>query len=199
MEDAMNQETQPPPALEQMETAWEIQERPFTSPTPLIGPLLAWLRTAWNSVSTKWYVRALIQQQNQFNRLTVQQFYQIKDQYQATSNHLAALNTRLDTQLTAFDSRLSAFDSRLSAFDSRLSAFDSRLLAQDHDQSDLLYDVGELTAQFVQLHRQLQALEDRLVKLEQEKGTARNLGEVGETPEDRGDQGDVSGRDNQSE
>ena len=38
---------------------------------PVFGPLIARLRAAWNSVSTKWYVRPLLQQQNEFNELVV--------------------------------------------------------------------------------------------------------------------------------
>jgi septal ring factor EnvC (AmiA/AmiB activator) len=98
MEVAMNQENQPPAALEQMETAWEVQERPFTSPTPIIGPLLVWLRTAWNSISTKWYVRVVIQQQNQFNRLTVAQFHEVEQEFEAADTRLAALDGRVVAQ-----------------------------------------------------------------------------------------------------
>jgi septal ring factor EnvC (AmiA/AmiB activator) len=138
----MQPEKQPPAVLEQLETAWEVQERPFTSPTPVIGPLLAWLRTAWNNIATKWYVRAVVQQQNEFNRLAVQQFHEVEQGFAATA-----------TQQTALD---------------------GRLVAQDHEQSDLIHDVGELTAQLIQLKRQLQAMEERLVALEAEKETQAN-------------------------
>jgi hypothetical protein len=191
MEAAMNQETQPPPALEQMETAWEVQERPFTSPTPLIGPLLAWLRTAWNNISTKWYVRAVIQQQNEFNRLTVQQFHEV--------------NHEVNRRFEAAGTRLTALDGRLTTFDGRLTAFDGRLVAQDHDQSDLVHDVGELTAHIVQLKRQLEVLEERFVALEREKETQVNSEELaparpgGATQEVDLSKGIESGRDEQGE
>lgn len=56
----------------QDETDWlfaqaQIKERPFTSATPVIGPLLAWFRAMWNSVATKWYVRPILAQQNAYN------------------------------------------------------------------------------------------------------------------------------------
>jgi hypothetical protein len=60
-----------PLTLVQLETSWQIAEKPFVSSVPLVGPLLTWLRTTWNNVATKWYVRAILQQQNEFNRLTV--------------------------------------------------------------------------------------------------------------------------------
>ena len=37
-----------------------VVERPFTSNVPLAGPFIARFREAWNSVSTKWYVRPLL-------------------------------------------------------------------------------------------------------------------------------------------
>lgn len=52
---------------------WEVQEKPFFSSMPLIGPLVVRLRTAWNNVATKWYVRLVLEQQNAFNRLTTDQ------------------------------------------------------------------------------------------------------------------------------
>jgi GT2 family glycosyltransferase len=57
------------PVIEDMSEAWQIQDRPFRSQVPLIGPLIAAVRTAWNSVSAKWYVLALFQQQMHFNLL----------------------------------------------------------------------------------------------------------------------------------
>jgi hypothetical protein len=50
----------------------EIKELPFRSSTRFVGPIIARLRSLWNSVSTKWYVRPMLQQQNEFNRLLVE-------------------------------------------------------------------------------------------------------------------------------
>ncbi len=50
-----------------------VAERPFTSQTPLFGPLIVWLRTTWNNVAAKWYMQPLLAQQNQFNDLLVTQ------------------------------------------------------------------------------------------------------------------------------
>jgi hypothetical protein len=47
-----------------------VHERPFTSHTPLIAPLIVRFRSAWNSIAAKWYVRPLLEQQNAFNRRT---------------------------------------------------------------------------------------------------------------------------------
>ncbi len=51
---------------------WVVEERPFSSHVPVIGPIIAWLRTIWNDVSTKWFVRLILQQQNEVNRILAQ-------------------------------------------------------------------------------------------------------------------------------
>ncbi len=50
---------------------WQVRERPFVSQAPIAGPLIARFREAWNSVSTKWYVRPIVEQQNEINRRLV--------------------------------------------------------------------------------------------------------------------------------
>ncbi|HFQ93825.1 MAG TPA: hypothetical protein ENK32_07440 [Anaerolineae bacterium] len=47
-----------------------LREVQFTSPQPVVGPFIAAIRRAWNWMSTKWYVRPLIRQQNDINRQT---------------------------------------------------------------------------------------------------------------------------------
>ncbi|MDX1687892.1 MAG: hypothetical protein R3248_07905 [Candidatus Promineifilaceae bacterium] len=58
-----------------LEEKAEIEERPFRSETAVVGPLIARFREMWNSVATKWYVRPLLQQQNNFNRLVVERLH----------------------------------------------------------------------------------------------------------------------------
>jgi GT2 family glycosyltransferase len=50
------------------ELPWFVQERPFTSTVPIVGPAIARFRELWNSVAAKWYVRPLVEQQNEFNK-----------------------------------------------------------------------------------------------------------------------------------
>ncbi|MFN2122817.1 MAG: hypothetical protein ACK2UP_04865 [Candidatus Promineifilaceae bacterium] len=49
-----------------------IVEQPFESTVPLFGPLIARLRSSWNNVAAKWYVRPMLAQQNEYNRLLVE-------------------------------------------------------------------------------------------------------------------------------
>lgn len=70
---------------EQRSLAWlqekgRLQEKPFTSTVPIIGPLIVWFRGVWNSVAAKWVMRSTIQQQNEFNNLVVQQISGFEEQ-----------------------------------------------------------------------------------------------------------------------
>ena len=66
--------------LAELEAAQTIQEVPFTSTVPVIGPLIAGFRSLWNSVSTRWYVRPLLHQQNVFNARLVGQVRVLQEQ-----------------------------------------------------------------------------------------------------------------------
>jgi GT2 family glycosyltransferase len=57
--------------LEQLKTLAEVRPRPFSSRLPIIGPLIAALRTLWNRLETQAYVFPLRQQQNQVNHLII--------------------------------------------------------------------------------------------------------------------------------
>jgi GT2 family glycosyltransferase len=95
---------------------WEVVERPFTSTLPLIGPLVAHFRTAWNNVSTKWYVRGLLQQQNSINRqlVTRLQFMdeRLVEQDQAHSQLVYDV-AELSAQLVQMNRLLQSLDERL--------------------------------------------------------------------------------------
>jgi hypothetical protein len=56
-----------------------LREQPFVSDLPLLGQLIVWVRSAWNWMSTKWYVIPLIQQQNNFNTLVAQAWGELLD------------------------------------------------------------------------------------------------------------------------
>ena len=54
-------------ALTAVAVAQTVHEQPFHSDAPLVGAQIARARDSWNSVSTKWYVRPMLEQQNRFN------------------------------------------------------------------------------------------------------------------------------------
>lgn len=65
--------------LERLAEAGVLREQPFISNIPLVGPIIASFRSAWNNVASRWYVNHLMTQQNNFNRMTVAQL----EQYEA--------------------------------------------------------------------------------------------------------------------
>ncbi len=112
-----------------------LEEQPFTSSVPLFGPLIVWIRSAWNSVAAKWVIRPVIQQQNEFNALIVQQ---------------------------------------LSSFESQMF---EQVIEQDREQTVLIREMGELSLQLNQMIRMLEAIDGRLVRLEEGYGAAGELEE----------------------
>jgi hypothetical protein len=50
-----------------------IREHEFNSPVPVIGPFISWVRRALYSLTAKWGVRFVLDQQNQINQLIAQQ------------------------------------------------------------------------------------------------------------------------------
>ncbi|MFN8483724.1 MAG: hypothetical protein U0768_11860 [Anaerolineae bacterium] len=88
----------PPPStdaiarrLDVLERQAAVFERPFLSQVPVLGPAIAGVREGWNSVSTKWYVRPMLQQQNEFNLAVVRLLGDLTRQVAALEERLAAL------------------------------------------------------------------------------------------------------------
>ena len=92
-----------------------VREQPFRSDRPLIGGLIAWFRTVWNNVSSRWYVLPLLQQQNAFNA--------------RVAAHLEELSGRavgLDRDLTALTRDVAELTHRLIQVERRLGALEAR-------------------------------------------------------------------------
>ena len=60
--------------------SWRVRERPFSSSTPLIGPLVARLRSRVNNLSTRWYVQPILQQQVDHNASVARTLREMSDQ-----------------------------------------------------------------------------------------------------------------------
>lgn len=119
-----------------------LHEQPFTSDVPVLGGLIVWFRTAWNNVSTRWYVRPLAAQQTAFNETIV--------------DKLEADRQNVRTEIRA----------ALEELENVAVTMDNRLVAQDRDQAHTIHDLGELSAQLTALRRAVSDLEARLVRLE---------------------------------
>jgi hypothetical protein len=110
---------------------WQVQERPFTSNAPLIGPLIVRLRRFWNNLSTTWYVRPLLQQQNEFNHLLTRYL-----------DDLTAIDAELNGRLTVADRdqvdlsrQLAELTYAVNRMNQRLSAIEAQLTASDTEPS----------------------------------------------------------------
>jgi hypothetical protein len=102
-----------------------VEERPFPSPAPLIGPLLDWLRGLWISVAARWYIRPMLEQQNEFNRLIVTHL-------RAQADHLYAQDAPLiaqDRALVAQTRATAELTAQLVQLNRRLVALEARLVA----------------------------------------------------------------------
>jgi len=99
----------------------QITERPFRSDVPIVGGLIVRFRMLWNSISTLWYVRPLIQQQNEFNAALVQ----------ALEQHLS----ELDAHLLELDERLVDLDYDQVALAHTLAGLQYKVIQLSHRES----------------------------------------------------------------
>ena len=107
----------------------KVVERPFSSKVPLLGPLIAWFRTMWNSVATKWYVRPMLDQQNEFNRLSVERIREFE-------SYVYELSSEQDRDLSRMRHDLAVLHMQLFDLNRRLAELDGRLPADgDNEQS----------------------------------------------------------------
>jgi len=124
-----NLDPTPPLPLTELAQKWEVQERPFAAQTPIIGPLIAAFRSAWNKISTKWYVLPMVQQQNEFNERTL---HHLQQQWQMMENQHAWLINQsreqgelvhdlgeISVQLRLLQQQLEQINHRLDALEKR--------------------------------------------------------------------------------
>ncbi|MCB8984068.1 MAG: hypothetical protein H6659_09595 [Ardenticatenaceae bacterium] len=119
----MSQQDEWPP-IDPLEAQWQVHERPFTSDVPLVGPLIARLRQMWNDVATTWYVRPLLQQQNDLNRLLVARL----------QDHEARLIAQ-DHEQTDRAHDLAEMTAQLAQMNRRLHAIEEHLARLEPEQS----------------------------------------------------------------
>ncbi len=81
--------------LDELQARSELKEQPFASQTPIVGRLVARFREAWNSISTKWYVRPVMHQQSQFNGLLLEALRRQQRQFVELHQIINELDSRL--------------------------------------------------------------------------------------------------------
>jgi hypothetical protein len=80
----------------ELQASAHIRERPFVSHVPIVGRFIAFFREKWNSVSTKWYVRPMLHQQNIFNQTVVQTIQEMLEVHQEMLEAQSDLNRDLE-------------------------------------------------------------------------------------------------------
>ena len=96
---------------------WEMTERPFTSSAPVIGPVIVFVRNAWNSVAAKWYVRPMVEQQNQYNKL----FAELIDHFNSQLVEDARETSEISHDIAEVTSLLNSMNRSLESLEERLT------------------------------------------------------------------------------
>jgi GT2 family glycosyltransferase len=104
-----------------------LQEPGFHSDVPMIGPLIAGFRETWNNVSTKWYVRLILQQQVAFNRLAAALLDDLSSQAGASASDLTLLAGELTRMNRCFEEVLSHVRDEMAGFRERLERVEDAL------------------------------------------------------------------------
>jgi uncharacterized coiled-coil protein SlyX len=163
-----------------------LREHVFHSDLPVLGRLIAGFRALWNSISTRWYVRPVIQQQSEFNSLVVAQLlmYEARQANQETlsANHEARLGN-LEAMVTNHEARLGNLEAMAANHEARLGNLeplvaaqeirmgesemqsqehDAWLIGQDREQSGLVHDLAQVSIRLIKLNRRLDDLDRRI-------------------------------------
>ncbi|MBN1140004.1 MAG: glycosyltransferase family 2 protein, partial [Anaerolineae bacterium] len=140
--------------LHDLEAAQTLQEQPFVSTVPVFGKLIAAIRSLWNSVSTKWYVRPIMQQQTVFNSQVVRYL-------DAVSGHLERLDQAMDQIGRAIDQiglATERHDKLTGWLSNRIHLLEVRSIRHGHLVQGQLRDTVEDVRELTDLARQVAAL-----------------------------------------
>jgi hypothetical protein len=100
------------PTWRDLNAQWMIREQPFVSHAPVVGPLIVRVRNGWNWMSTKWYVRPLVQQISAFNLSVVRAFQDVDQHQQQVADRLRqleALTQQQAAEITTLRQELALF------------------------------------------------------------------------------------------
>lgn len=119
-----------PPEFDALREKGRLQEQPFTSSAPVVGGLIAWFREAWNSVSTKWYVRPMLAQQTEFNLMVADYLEESVRPVREALPVLEELDRRLlalDQEQTRLTHDLGELGGQIAQLNRKLAALEERL------------------------------------------------------------------------
>ncbi len=130
--------------LEEVGRLWQVQEQPFRSRLPILGPLIAWFRERWNRISTKWYVLPILQQQVHFNAAVVRVLQDLHRFVQTSSYDLVR---RMDAMFYPLDQEQAALH----------AALQDLRAALDERTGKLREEIGRLEVSLAQAEERLRA------------------------------------------
>lgn len=137
------------PRVSSLRRYQHLVEPQFTSSLPTIGPVLVRVRRAWNWMSTKWYVRPIVEQQNAFNETVVDAIAELgdalKDQVAENRQALRDIGGKLNTwegsavqserAVVGFMRDLALLEARFQRIEDRLDRIDEALRALVDEKS----------------------------------------------------------------
>ena len=100
-----------------------LEEKPFSSSVPVIGGLIVAFRNTWNSVAAKWYIRPIIEQQNQYNRL----FAELTDHFNRQLVDDAREDSEISHDIAEISALITSMNRSLELLDKRLSCLEDAL------------------------------------------------------------------------
>ncbi|HLH71872.1 MAG TPA: transposase [Chloroflexota bacterium] len=165
-ESVSNVEEKPVSSVDQTSTRLakhaQIAEPEFTSPTAVLGPAIVAVRRFWNWMSTKWYVRQVIQQQNAFNAEVVATVSALEDRF-------AKLEEKLGGVGTLARDRVFALEDRFTKLEEKLATWEGMAIAAERSWVALNRDVALLETRLQRLEDRLGAIEEQLHNLADER------------------------------
>lgn len=112
--------------LAELRQRWLVEERPFVSTVPLMGRLIARLRTAVNDLGPRWYGQQLLAQQVEFNASVYRGMAEMTAAVQAGELGQTASGTLLATHIERLTTQQAELIARLAALEARLAALEER-------------------------------------------------------------------------
>ncbi|MEM4724494.1 MAG: glycosyltransferase family 2 protein [Candidatus Hadarchaeum sp.] len=94
--------------LSALHAQWQIKEQPFHSDIPILGRFIAAFRSAWNNISTRWYVLPMVQQQVNFNSTATALLTQLVQHRNEIAVTQIAILSALREMLEAHESHIQA-------------------------------------------------------------------------------------------
>ncbi|NLE45501.1 MAG: hypothetical protein GX620_12340 [Chloroflexi bacterium] len=112
----------------------QVEEKPFTSQVPVLGPVIAAFRTLWNNVSTRWYVLPMFHQQRLFNQAVVEV---LRSLMETDSTILPeGLETHWEKRLFADAEELDLLARRVSELQCRIQRCEARVSRLNQDATE---------------------------------------------------------------